>query len=104
MFCSWHRYAALAAKWKEPAKDALDTLILGAVDVMSLGHMELLEHMPFDPVVKRLVACMFVMSVVLTCFSKNMHVGLGQSAFLVFSESFPVYLRSYCVQNGRYGA
>ena len=26
------RFAALAAKWKEPAKDALDTLVLDAVD------------------------------------------------------------------------
>lgn len=48
-----YRYAALASKWKEPAKDALDTLILNAVDIMSLDHMELLEHTPFDPVVKR---------------------------------------------------
>lgn len=49
----WVRYAALAARWKEPAKDALDTLILNAVDRMSLDQMDLLEHMPFDPVVKR---------------------------------------------------
>jgi H+-transporting ATPase len=47
------RYAALASKWKEPAKDALDTLCLNAVDFPSLQHMELLDHMPFDPVVKR---------------------------------------------------
>ena len=47
------RYAALATKWKEPAKDALDTLTLNAVDRESLVSMEMIEHMPFDPVVKR---------------------------------------------------
>ena len=47
------RYAAMAAKWKEPPKDALDTLTLNAVDLASLENMELLEHVPFDPVVKR---------------------------------------------------
>ena len=47
------RYAALAAKWKEPPKDALDTLTLNAVDLESLKNMELLEHIPFDPIVKR---------------------------------------------------
>lgn len=43
----------MAAKWKEPPKDALDTLTLGAADLSSLANMELLQHMPFDPVVKR---------------------------------------------------
>jgi H+-transporting ATPase len=47
------RYAAMAAKWKEPPKDALDTLTLNAVDMASLDHMEQLDYMPFDPVVKR---------------------------------------------------
>eukprot|EP00475_Leptophrys_vorax_P025000 TRINITY_DN3479_c0_g2_i1.p1 TRINITY_DN3479_c0_g2~~TRINITY_DN3479_c0_g2_i1.p1 ORF type:complete len:987 (+),score=347.54 TRINITY_DN3479_c0_g2_i1:157-2961(+) len=47
------RYAAMAAKWKEPPKDALDTLTLNAVDMASLDHMEQLAYMPFDPVVKR---------------------------------------------------
>jgi H+-transporting ATPase len=47
------RYAAMAAKWKEPPRDALDTLTLGAVDMVSLEPMEQLEYMPFDPVVKR---------------------------------------------------
>jgi H+-transporting ATPase len=47
------RYAAMAAKWKEPAKDALDTLILNAVDFASLDDMEMLGHMPFDPQIKR---------------------------------------------------
>jgi H+-transporting ATPase len=47
------RYAAMAAKWKEPPRDALDTLTLNAVDMKSLDHMEQLAYMPFDPVVKR---------------------------------------------------
>lgn len=28
-------YAAMAAKWKEPARDALDRLTLGSVDMVS---------------------------------------------------------------------
>ena len=47
------RYAALAAKWKEPAKDALDTLVLNAVDKAPLDAYEQLEYVPFDPVKKR---------------------------------------------------
>jgi len=43
----------MAAKWKEPPKDALDTLTLTAVDINSLNHMEQLEYVPFDPIVKR---------------------------------------------------
>lgn len=47
------RYAAMAAKWKEPPRDALDTLTLTAVDMKSLDHIEQLAYMPFDPIVKR---------------------------------------------------
>lgn len=47
------RYAAMAAKWKEPPKDALDTLVLGAVDMPSLEGVKQVSYMPFDPVVKR---------------------------------------------------
>merc|ERR1719506_3568355 len=47
------QYAALAAKWKEPPKDALDTLVLNAVDMDSLADVELLDYLPFDPVFKR---------------------------------------------------
>jgi len=47
------RCAAMAAKWLEPPKDALDTLTLNAVDLASLENMEQLAYMPFDPVVKR---------------------------------------------------
>lgn len=48
------RYAAMAAKWKEPARDALDTLVLGAADISSLDLIvEQTDFMPFDPTVKR---------------------------------------------------
>jgi hypothetical protein len=46
------RYAAMAAKWKEPPRDALDTLTLTAVDMPSMDAVEQLDYMPFDPVVK----------------------------------------------------
>ncbi|GAB4816895.1 hypothetical protein N2152v2_003941 [Parachlorella kessleri] len=47
------RAAALATKWKEPAKDALDTMVLGAADLASLEGYTMLDHQPFDPTIKR---------------------------------------------------
>ena len=47
------RYAAMAAKWKEPPRDALDTLTLTAVDMASLDSVTQTAFMPFDPIVKR---------------------------------------------------
>ena len=47
------RYAAMAAKWQEPARDALDKLTLTAVDMESLDSIEQIAYMPFDPIVKR---------------------------------------------------
>ena len=47
------RYAAMASKWKEPPKDALDTLVLGAVNLEWLEDVEQIDYIPFDPVVKR---------------------------------------------------
>ena len=47
------RYAAMAAKWKEPPRDALDTLTLTKVDMASLDAVEQLAYVPFDPIVKR---------------------------------------------------
>ena len=47
------RLAAMAARWKEPARDALDTLVLTAVDMKSLDGVEQTDFLPFDPVVKR---------------------------------------------------
>lgn len=46
-------YAALAAKWKEPPRDALDRLTLGAVNTALLDKYEQLEYLPFDPQIKR---------------------------------------------------
>lgn len=43
-------FAAMASKWKEPPRDALDTLILGSVNFTTLEGVELLDYMPFDPV------------------------------------------------------
>merc|ERR1712159_421560 len=48
-----------AAKWKEPARDALDKLVLGCdtnpngVDLKSMECMEQLDYLPFDPIIKR---------------------------------------------------
>ncbi|KAJ1431495.1 HAD-like domain-containing protein, partial [Ochromonadaceae sp. CCMP2298] len=47
------RYAAMAAKWKEPPRDALDTLTLTAVDMPSMDAVVQQAFMPFDPIVKR---------------------------------------------------
>eukprot|EP00121_Abeoforma_whisleri_P000944 Awhi_evm1s839 len=45
--------AALAAKWKEPARDALDTLVLNAADLDALDQYEQIDFLPFDPAIKR---------------------------------------------------
>jgi H+-transporting ATPase len=47
------RYGAMAAKWHEPPRDALDTLTLTAADLKSLDKVTQLAYMPFDPIVKR---------------------------------------------------
>jgi len=53
------RLAAMAAKWQEPARDALDKLVLGCdtnpngVDLKSMECMEQLDYLPFDPIIKR---------------------------------------------------
>merc|ERR1711976_80187 len=53
------RLAAMAAKWKEPARDALDKLVLGCaenpngVDLPSMECMDQLDYLPFDPIIKR---------------------------------------------------
>jgi H+-transporting ATPase len=46
-------YAALAAKWHEPPRDALDRLTLNNVNRALLENYEQLDYMPFDPQVKR---------------------------------------------------
>lgn len=45
--------AAIAAKWKEPARDALDRLTLGSVNMELMELYEQLDYVPFDPNVKR---------------------------------------------------
>jgi H+-transporting ATPase len=49
------KYAALAAKWWEPPKDALDALILGSTDckALSAAGYEQSQYTPFDPIRKR---------------------------------------------------
>ena len=48
------RYAAMAAKWHEPARDALDTLVLTQADLIAVdAAVEQTAYMPFDPIVKR---------------------------------------------------
>ena len=42
------KLAALAAKWREPPADALDTMVLGAADLPALDSYEQLEYEPFD--------------------------------------------------------
>jgi len=46
-------YAAMAAKWKEPPRDALDRLTLGAVNLTLLEPWEHIDYLPFSPEVKR---------------------------------------------------
>merc|ERR550537_1462419 len=53
------RLAAMAAKWQEPARDALDKLVLGCdtnpngVDLKSMECIDQLDYLPFDPIIKR---------------------------------------------------
>jgi H+-transporting ATPase len=50
-------YAAMAAKWREPPRDAIDKLVLNALspaDLDSLDNLvEQVDFLPFDPSVKR---------------------------------------------------
>lgn len=48
--------AALAAKWREPPRDALDTLVLGSADLKECDKYTQLDFTPFDPSTKRTVA------------------------------------------------
>lgn len=45
--------AALAAKWKEPPKDALDTMVLGVADLPKCDAYRQISYTPFDPTLKR---------------------------------------------------
>ncbi|CEP02089.1 unnamed protein product (mitochondrion) [Plasmodiophora brassicae] len=46
-------HASLATKWKEPPKDALDTMILGVTDFGRCNQFEQIDYTPFDPSLKR---------------------------------------------------
>lgn len=46
-------FAAMAAKWKEPPRDALDRLTLGSVDMSRMENYKQLDYLPFDPTIKR---------------------------------------------------
>jgi H+-transporting ATPase len=45
--------AALAAKWHEPPKDALDTMVLGAANIAECDAYRQTSYTPFDPTLKR---------------------------------------------------
>ena len=45
--------AALAAKWREPPRDALDTMVLGSADLDECDRYTQLDYQPFDPKIKR---------------------------------------------------
>lgn len=34
----------MATKWQEPPRDALDTLVLGHVDISTLNHLEQVSY------------------------------------------------------------
>ena len=44
--------AALATKWWEPARDALDTMVLHAAQLHELEGFQHTDFVPFDPAVK----------------------------------------------------
>jgi H+-transporting ATPase len=45
--------AALAAKWREPPRDALDTMVLGSANLAACDAYRQVDYRPFDPRVKR---------------------------------------------------
>jgi H+-transporting ATPase len=45
--------AALAAKWREPPRDALDTMVLTCAELNECDKYTQLEFVPFDPKLKR---------------------------------------------------
>ena len=49
--------AAMAAKWWEPPRDALDTMVLNAADLRELEAYSHIDFMPFDPAVKVRGSC-----------------------------------------------
>ena len=43
----------MAAKWHEPPRDAIDTLILSSFDIKTLTEVKQIEFIPFNPFIKR---------------------------------------------------
>eukprot|EP00796_Vickermania_ingenoplastis_P010429 gene10429-biopygen7414 len=48
--------SALAAKWREPPRDALDTMVLTSANLDECDNYEQLDFSPFDPTLKRTAA------------------------------------------------
>ncbi len=46
------RFAAMAAKWKDPPRDALDTLVFGAADLKSLSNVQQVDNLPLSILIK----------------------------------------------------
>jgi H+-transporting ATPase len=70
------KFSALAAKWYEPAKDAIDRLVLGDVEktdglIDELNTYEQLDYTPFDPATKKTA------SIVKNKAGKTMEVSKG---------------------------
>ena len=40
----------MAAKWNDPPRDAIDKMVLEAVDMPSMSTCTQFDYMPFDPV------------------------------------------------------
>jgi len=89
------RMAAMAAKWHEPARDALDKLVLGCdtnphgVDLKSMDCIDQLDYLPFDPVIKRTEG---------TCIDNSKTINGG--AKYKTSKGAPQVLLKLCVGSG----
>ena len=60
--------AALATKWWEPARDALDTMVLEAAKLHELAGFQHTDFVPFDPAVKvQPLPCLPITGHLLTC-------------------------------------
>lgn len=81
-------FAAMASKWKEPPRDALDTLILGSVNKSTLDNIELLDYLPFDPVYLALSKLMFI-------FCRLLSARKGQFESMVKLSGFQKELLTY---------
>ena len=89
------KFSALAAKWYEPAKDAIDRLVLGDVEktdglIDELNTYEQLDYTPFDPATKKTA------SIVKNKAGKTMEVSKGAVRFRVwFDDDVDTYLSSF---------